>query len=349
MRSVTDKIFLAALKGERVERPPFWFMRQAGRYLPEYREVRAQAGGFWNLCFSPELAAEVTLQPLRRFHMDAAILFSDILVIPLALGVDVRFETGEGPKLEPVDASSIPRLKYDQARLMPIAETLKRVRKGLPGDTALIGFAGAPWTVACYMVEGRGSRDFHAVRAFARQDADAFAALISTLADATVAYLRMQAEAGAEALQLFDSWAGVLSEAEFDAYVIAPTRAIVQALKRSHPHLPLIGFPRRAGALTGAYAQATGVDAVGLDEGQPLRYIANTLQPHCAVQGNLDPLLLQYDRKRMMEEAKNIIAALQPTPNDGRKNFLFNLGHGIGQHTPVEHVQALSDYLKAQG
>lgn len=338
------KPFLDALAGKKGERPPFWFMRQAGRYLPEYRELRAQAGGFLDLCFDPELAAEVTLQPLRRFHMDAAILFSDILVIPLALGQEVRFEAGEGPKLPPLRTPlQVAGLRWQPEALAPIYETIRRVKTGLPESAALIGFAGSPWTVSCYMVEGGGSRDFQAVREFARTDPDAFCALLERVTDATIAYLRAQAEAGAEAVQLFDSWAGALSEEEFHRYSIAPTKRIVTELKRSHPHVPVIGFPRRAGAMALDYARQTGVDALSIDDAQPLSFVRESLLPHIAVQGNLDPLVLKTDSRSALAQAERIVSTLHGS--EGGKPFIFNLGHGIVQHTPVEHVQRLSDWL----
>lgn len=333
------KRLLATLQGEKTDRPPFWFMRQAGRYLPEYREVRAQAGGFLELCFDPKKAAEVTLQPLLRFGMDAAILFADILLVPMGLGQEVRFEAGEGPKLEPVDTcAKIEALVYDAKKLGSIGETVKRVAADLPADVVLIGFAGSPWTVACYMVEGSGSRDFQKVREFAQTQRAAFDLLIDRLVEATTGYLRMQIDEGAEVIQLFDSWAGVLSEREFHAYCIAPTRRIVANLKKSHPHVPVIGFPRRAGALVLHYARETAIDAISLDDAQPLDFIAKL---PLTVQGNLDPLLLKSDRDAALAEAEKLRGAMRG------KNFIFNLGHGILQHTPVENVQALSDYLRS--
>lgn len=335
-------LFLSALKRDTVTRAPFWFMRQAGRYLPEYRELRAKAGGFLSLCYTPEWAAEVTLQPIRRFGMDAAILFSDILVIPQALGRDLRFETGEGPKLPPITKrEEIESLDINRVEtfLAPVFETVSRVRAGLSTEKTLIGFAGAPWTVACYMIEGGGSRDFQSVRQFALRDSDSFSLLLQKLTEATRRYLVAQIEAGAQVIQLFDSWAGVLPEAEFARYVIEPTKTLVSALKSTHPHVPVIGFPRGAGAMAGIYARETGVDALGVDYTQPLDQMKK-LQDICVVQGNLDPLLLAENLEAALAQAKKIRRVL------GETSFIFNLGHGMLPHTPVAHVEALCNYLK---
>lgn len=307
-------------------------MRQAGRYLPEYRELRRQAGSFLDLCYTPELAAEITLQPIRRFDMDAAILFSDILVIPHALGQELRFVEGEGPKLGTLGALSQADVA---AHIAPVLETVRRVRAELTPEKALIGFAGAPWTVACYMVEGGGSRDFEKARAMAYGDPNAFAALISMVTEATVFYLRAQVEAGANVLQLFDSWAGAASEALFAEYIIAPTQAIVSALKQSHPHIPIIGFPRMANYE--AFAAQAGVDAVSVDYAYPL---AKAAALPVAVQGNLDPVLLASDGEGALAQAKRIREAFAGKP------FVFNLGHGMLPHTPLAHVERLSDYLR---
>lgn len=312
-------------------------MRQAGRYLPEYRAVRARAGDFVTLCTTPDLATEVTLQPLRRYGMDAAILFSDILMVPWALGQELAFREGEGPVLPPIrDAAGLARL--DLARLAgavePILETVRRVRAGV-GEAALIGFAGSPFTVACYMVEGHGSREFAAVRGLAYADPALFAGLIDLLVEASIVYLSAQIGAGAEAVMLFDSWAGVLPPAQFRRHVIAPTRRIVAALKARHPGVPVIGFPRLAGMLLGAYATGTGVDAVGLDTAADPVLARAAVPGGIALQGNLDPLLLISGGEALAAEARAIRDALRGTPH------VFNLGHGILPQTPPEHVAAL--------
>lgn len=353
-----SKLFLRALKGEPCKRAPFWFMRQAGRYLPEYRDIRSSVSGFLELCYTPSLAAEVTIQPIRRFNMDAAILFSDILVVPHALGRKVEFVQGEGPKLNPVTREAdIDALELSAVleRTAPVMETVRCVKAELPPHVALIGFAGSPWTVACYMIEGGGSRDFQKAREFACVHKEAFARLMDRLVEATLVYLRAQIEAGAEALQLFDSWAGILSEREFGMYVIEPTQRIVAGLRQSHPHIPLIGFPRHAGLMAVDYAFETGVDAISLDEGCPLDFAASALQTEVAVQGNLDPILLKNDLQATLEQAARICGQFDPLRAENedfglseRKPFIFNLGHGILQHTPVEHVQALSDFLLSQ-
>lgn len=340
---MTSKPFLRALQGERLPRPPFWLMRQAGRYLPEYRAVRAEAGSFLDLCYNPALAAEVTLQPIRRFGMDAAILFSDILVVPHALSQPLRYVEGEGPKLDAVtNARDLSRLTSDRLHevLAPIYETVRRVRAALPDEVALIGFAGAPWTVASYMVEGGGSRDFAAVKRFAYQDPAGFGALIDLLVTATVDYLAAQAEAGAEALQLFDSWAGVLPESAFARWSIAPTRRIVEGLRQRGVEVPIIGFPKGAGALYERYVAETGVTAVGLDTSVPLGWAADRLQSRMPVQGNLDPVMLMAGGEALETEAKSIIEGLSGGPH------IFNLGHGVLQHTPPEHVGLLADLIR---
>ncbi|NBC96974.1 MAG: uroporphyrinogen decarboxylase [Deinococcus-Thermus bacterium] len=335
--------FLDVLAGRPVDRPPFWYMRQAGRYLPEYRAVRAEAGSFLDLCFDPARACEVTLQPLRRYGMDAAILFSDILVIPHALGQPLAYVEGEGPKLDPVvDAAALGRLDAGRLHdvLGPVYETVERVRAGLPDGTALIGFAGAPWTVATYMVEGGGSRDFPATKRFAYGDPEGFQRLIDLLVSSTIDYLDRQIAAGAQAVQIFDTWAGALPESGFERWVIAPAKAIVAELKRRHPTTPVIGFPRGAGVLYGRYAAQTGIDALGLDTAVPPGWAAEALQPHVVVQGNLDPVMLVAGGDAMLAEAERIRGALA----GGR--HIVNLGHGILQQTPPDHVAALSERLR---
>jgi len=338
---IGPKPLLRALGGEAVWPPPLWLMRQAGRYLPEYRAVRAQAGDFIALCTTPDLATEVTLQPIRRFGMDAAILFSDILMVPWAMGQPLRFAEGEGPLLEPVrDAAAIGALEAGAVveRAAPILETVRRVRAALEAEAprvALIGFAGSPFTVACYMVDGRGGRDFAATRGLAYAEPLLFARLIRSLTEATADYLLAQAEAGAEALMLFDSWAGLLSPAQFRRWVIEPTAELVRAVRRRRPEIPIIGFPRLAGPMLAEYAQRTGVQAVGMDTAMDPRWAAGAVPPGVALQGNLDPLALVAGGGAMEAEARSILAAMRGRP------FVFNLGHGIVPQTPPEHVAAL--------
>ncbi|MBE9604524.1 uroporphyrinogen decarboxylase [Acetobacteraceae bacterium H6797] len=341
------KPLLAALGGEAVWPPPFWLMRQAGRYLPEYREVRAQAGDFIALCTAPKLAAEVTLQPLRRYGMDAAILFSDILMVPWAMGQGLRFAEGEGPRLDPVqDAKAIAGLKLGQVveKSAPIMETVSRVAAGLKKDhpnTALIGFCGAPFTVACYMVDGKGGGEFPMTRRLAYGDPAAFGALIDTLAEASRLYLLEQVKAGAEALMIFDSWAGMLPPSQFRRWVIEPTARLVRALRRDlPPGFPLIGFPRLAGPLLTEYAETVGVQAVGMDTGMDPVWAAKHVPAEVALQGNLDPQALVAGGPALIEQAESIMAAMKGRP------FIFNLGHGIVPPTPPEHVAALAERLK---
>jgi len=337
------KPMVEVLNGTCRRPPPVWLMRQAGRYLPEYRELRARVNGFLDLCFTPALAAEVTLQPLRRYGLDAAILFSDILVVPAALGQPVTFVEGEGPRLDPVtDAAMLGRLSPTRLHdvLAPVYETVDRVKGALPPATTMIGFAGAPWTVACYMVEGGGSKDFAAVKTFAFSDPAGFADLIDLLVETTAAYLTRQIAAGAEVVQLFDSWAGVLPEAAFRRWVIAPTREIVGRVKARVPGVPVIGFPRGAGVLYEAYAAETGVDAVGLDTTVPVRWARERLQTRLPVQGNLDPMLLVAGGAGLSEGVSAILAGLGDGP------LVFNLGHGVHLTTPPEHVAALVDAVR---
>lgn len=333
---MSDKPLLRALRGEALAVPPVWLMRQAGRYLPEYRAIRAKVGGFLDLCYTPELATEVTLQPVRRFGMDAAILFSDILVIPHALGQALTFAEGEGPKLDPVrSGTDLARLSADgmSERLAPVYETVSRVRADLPESTTLIGFSGAPWTLACYMVEGGGSKDFAEVKLWAYRDPAGFEALLNLLVEAVSEHLCRQIDAGAEAVQLFDSWAGVLPQELFTRCVIAPTRRIVERVRARHPSVPVIGFPRAAGLLYRAYGAQTGVDAIGLDTTVPIALASQALpQP---IQGNLDPIALLAGGEAMRREARAILDAFQDRP------AIFNLGHGVLPATPPEHVAEL--------
>lgn len=339
---IEEKLLVRALKGELTEQVPFWFMRQAGRFLPEYREVRASTKGFLDLCFTPEKAAEVTLQPLRRFGMDAAILFSDILVVPYALGVDVRFAEGEGPIVETTrTAERISQLRYDALKLAPIGETVKLVRQGLPNGAALIGFAGAPWTVACYMLQGKGGKEFATAREFAYAEPALMQQIIDTLTDATIAYLRMQIDAGAEAIQLFDSWAGLLTPEQFPLWVTAPAKKIFSALKSSHPHIPLIGFAKGAGMNLGDYAKQSGAHAIGIDQHTPMAYGIAAAQKGQAVQGNLDPLLLAASKEGAVAQTRQILELTRTVPS------VFNVGHGFVPHTPIEHVAAVAETVKA--
>jgi uroporphyrinogen decarboxylase len=337
------KLFLRALAGETLPRSPFWLMRQAGRYLPEYRATRTQAGSFLDLCFAPELAVEVTLQPLRRYGMDAAILFSDILVVPYALGQRLDYVEGEGPKLDPVrSAADLGRLSADHLheRLAAVYDTVRRLTRALPETTALIGFAGAPWTVATYMVEGGGSKEFAHVKAWAYRDSAGFGALIDLLVEVTADYLASQIEAGAEAVQIFDTWAGALPAPEFRRWVIEPTRRLVALLKARHPTVPVIGFPRGAGVMYAEYAEATGVTALGLDTAVPVEWAASALQTRLPVQGNLDPILLVAGGEGLDRAARHILSVLGGGP------FVFNLGHGVVQTTPPEHVAQLAQLIR---
>jgi uroporphyrinogen decarboxylase len=313
-------------------------MRQAGRYLPEYRELREKVGGFLDLCLTPEFAAEATLQPIRRFGLDAAILFSDILIVPYGLGQKLEYRDGEGPVLAPVRSlREFDRLDgRDLAeRLAPVWRTVERVKPALGADTALIGFAGGPWTVATYMVEGGASRDFAAVKGWAISDPKGFSVLIDRLVEATILYLRGQITAGADAIQLFDSWAGILCESEFRRWVIEPTKRIVAALRMAFPSLPVIGFPRGAGLMYRAYFRETGVTALGLDPTVPLGVARTNLQAIGPVQGNLDPVTLLEGGAAMAREAATILESLGGGP------FIFNLGHGVLPNTPPDHVRRL--------
>jgi uroporphyrinogen decarboxylase len=344
MTTITRKPFLAALSGEVVRPAPIWLMRQAGRYLPEYRAVRARAPDFLRFCLTPKLATEVTLQPIRRFGVDAAILFSDILVPPYALGHGVRFETGEGPVLDRVTSmAQVEALDLARAREVwaPVMETLRRLCGALPPATALIGFAGAPFTVAAYMVEGGGSRDFAEARRMAFADPTLFGALVARLEEATVDYLSAQAEAGAEALMLFDSWAGVLSPGQFRRWVIEPTARIAAALRARFPAVALIGFPRGAGPMLRAYAEAAGVQAVGIDTATPAAWAVRELPAGMAGQGNIDPMALVAGGDALAEEVRSLMQAIAGRP------WIVNLGHGIMPQTPPEHVATLIELVRS--
>lgn len=329
-------LLLRTLRGENAPERPVWLMRQAGRYLPEYRALRADKGGFLALVYDSAAAAEITLQPIRRFGFDGAILFSDILIVPYAMGQDLEFLAGEGPQLSPrlVD-TALTSLAAVPQRLSPIYDTVKLVKAQLPADKTLLGFAGSPWTVATYMVAGEGSRDQHDTRAMAYRDPQAFQAIIDAITAVTVEYLIGQIQAGAEAVQLFDSWAGSLAPAEFERWVIAPNAAIVSALKQRCPGVPVIGFPKGSGEKLPAYARETRVDAVGIDETIDPVWAARELPHGLPVQGNLDPLLLLAGGAELEVQARRILEAYAERPH------VFNLGHGIGQHTPIEHVEQL--------
>ena len=329
---------LRALSGEALSPPPVWLMRQAGRYLPEYRAVRASVGGFLDLCHSPEKAAEVTLQPLRRYGFDAAILFSDILVVPDALGQKVTFAEGEGPRLSPLrtseDLGILSRNGF-QDKVRTVWRTVESLRQTLDPEVTLIGFAGSPWTVATYMVEGRGSKDYIAVKKMAYGDPGLFQRIIDILIDASFDYLIGQIDHGAQVLQLFDSWAGVLPETEFERWVIAPTRLLVERLKAARPGVRIIGFPKGAGVLTEAYVEQTGIDGVSLDSSQKLSWAVERLSPRVTLQGNLDPILLVTGGPALERAVDHILEVTRGVP------FIFNLGHGIVPETPPENVAAL--------
>ena len=338
------KPMLRTLAGEPVWPPPVWLMRQAGRYLPEYRAIRAQAGDFVTLCTTPKLAAEVTLQPIRRFGFDAAILFSDILMVPWALGQGLTFKEGEGPVLPPIrDMAALRQLdgKKLPNAIAPILETVERTRAALPDHVAMIGFAGAPFTVACYMVEGSGSKDHANIRELAYSNPTLLDAMIDLLVEATVTYLSAQVTAGAEILMLFDSWAGVLSPTLFRRLSIAPTARIVSALRASHPTIPIIGFPRLAGTMAAEYALATGVDALALDTGIDLALTTRQFPPTLVTQGNLDPAALVAGGPALDHEIDTLLAAIHGRPH------IVNLGHGIVPHTPPDNVAHLLARIRA--
>ncbi len=338
-----NKRFLQTLQSKPTDRPPFWYMRQAGRYLPEYMERRKTAGSFLDLCYSPDFAVEVTLQPLRRYHMDAAILFSDILVVPQAMGQHLEFRQGEGPVLTPIDsAEKIDALHMDNfhQHLDPVYQTVKRLSQEIPEDTALIGFAGAPWTVATYMVQGHGSPDQAAARSMAFQEEGVFQGLIDLLVTATTEYLLRQIEQGAEVIQLFDTWAGNLPEDQFHKWAVEPVKKIVSNLRVKYPDIPIIGFPRGAGCRYPDYIRQTGVTAVSIDTTMPLDWVRDHIQPLCPVQGNLDPLLLVAGGAALEKRVRHILDCLSDGP------FIFNLGHGIVPQTPPQNVARVSEIIR---
>jgi uroporphyrinogen decarboxylase len=338
------KPILDVLSGQRQKTPPLWMMRQAGRYLPEYRELRAKAGSFLDLCFTPEYAAEVTLQPIRRFNFDAAIIFSDILVIPHALGRSVRFEAGEGPRLDPLDTpEKITALAShaDFAKLEPVYEALRRVRRELESKIALIGFCGAPWTVATYMVAGQGTPDQAPARILAYSHPDAFEKIIDVLVENSIQYLLGQLKAGADVLQIFDTWAGILPPREFARWSIEPTRRIVEGVRKDMPNAKIIGFPRGAGALLPDYIEATGVDGVSIDWAAEPTLIRSRVQNSVAIQGNLDPLALIAGGTALDRAIDDVLSSYA----EGR--LIFNLGHGILPETPIAHVEQMIRRVRA--
>ena len=332
---------LRTLQGENLSSRPIWLMRQAGRYLPEYRALRAEKGGFLALVYDTDAAAEITVQPLRRFGFDGAILFSDILIVPYAMGQDLAFMASEGPRLSPrLLDKGLDSLQAVPERLTPIYETVRKVRAQLTPDQTMLGFAGSPWTNATYMVNGEGSKDQHETRAMAYRDPAAFAAIIDAIAAVTVEYLCGQIEAGAEAVQLFDSWAGSLAPDQFERWVIEPNARIVSAVKQRHPNVPIIGFPKGSGEKLLAYATGTGVDALGIDETIDPVWAAKNLPANLPVQGNLDPLLLLAGGEALEQRARFVLESFADRPH------VFNLGHGIGQFTPIEHVERLLSVVR---
>jgi uroporphyrinogen decarboxylase len=341
---MSEKKLLRALKGEILSTPPIWLMRQAGRYLPEYKEIRATAGSFLDLCYTPKFATEVTLQPIRRFGFDAAILFSDILVVPHGLGQDVWFVENEGPKLSAIRTTEglgilDPARMID--RLAPVYATVESLTEKLPNETALIGFAGAPWTVACYMVEGGGSRDFMEIKGWAYRDPSGFERLIDILVNATAEHLCQQIRSGVDVVQIFDSWAGVLPDKAFRRWVIEPTKALVAKIRAEYADVPIIGFPRGAGIMYAEYIAETGVTAVSLDTTMPTEWSARNLQSKLPVQGNLDPLALLTGGDCLETGVREILQAFSDGP------YIFNLGHGIIKETPPENVAVLVSLIRS--
>jgi uroporphyrinogen decarboxylase len=339
-----QKKLLRALAGEAQKVPPVWLMRQAGRYLPEYRAVRERAGGFLELCYTPELATEVTLQPIRRYGFDAAILFADILLIPQALGADLWFATGEGPRLSTVTSEAdFARLKGKadiHETLAPVYQTVRNVRAALPPETALIGFAGAPWTVATYMIAGRGTPDQGPAHSLKAEDRALFERLIALLTEATVDYLSAQIEAGAEVVKLFDSWAGSLKGEDFRRYSLEPIRAIIAGLKARHPGIPVIAFPREAGPAYVGFARATGADCLAVDNSVAAEWAAETLQKDGCVQGNLDPKLMVEGGAPLISETRRIVEAFAGGPH------IFNLGHGITPDADPDNVSRMLEAIR---
>jgi len=338
-----DKKMLAVLNGQELQTPPMWLMRQAGRYLPEYREVRAQAGSFLDLCFNPKLATEVTLQPIRRFGFDASILFSDILVIPYAMGQKVSFEEGHGPRLEPVitEQSVSKYERFDLKRLSPVLEAVELIKAALPSETTFIGFCGSPWTVASYMIAGSGSRDLATVRLFAFKHPEAFARLIDALVAASIEYLSAQAKAGVEVVQIFDSWAGLLPVDQFEAWCVEPTVRIVEGLRKAAPGLKVMCFPREAGSKLKCFADRVHADGLALGTAEDVKIVRSELGTGIALQGNLDPLALVAGGKALEESVRRVKESFAGAP------YIFNLGHGILPETPIPHVEQLVKLVRS--
>ena len=339
-----DKTILRALAGERQETPPIWMMRQAGRYLPEYRATRAEAGDFLSLCYNPDLAAEVTLQPIRRYGFDAAILFADILLLPQALGVDLWFETGEGPRMSTTTtADELAGLRATadiHETLNPIYETVRILSRELPRETTLIGFAGAPWTVATYMIAGRGTKDQGPAHALKAENRAVFEGILERLTEATIEYLSKQIEAGAEVVKLFDSWAGSLKGEDFVNYALKPAAKITQALKQRHPGIPVIAFPREAGDGYIGFAKATGADCIAIDNSVSAEWVAQNVQPDSCVQGNLASSHMVTGGDDLIQETKRIVNALKGGPH------IFNLGHGITPDANPDNVQIMVNTVR---
>ncbi len=336
-----QKKLLAALAGETVSPPPIWLMRQAGRYLPEYKATRAQAGGFLDLCYRPDLAEEVTLQPIRRYGFDAAILFADILLLPQALGQKLWFEVGEGPKLTPIkDVNGLKKADDVHEVLNPVYETVSRLSGSLPTETTLIGFAGAPWTVATYMIAGRGTPDQKPAHDLLNDDPAAFFRIIDLIVDGTIEYLSRQIEAGAEVVKLFDSWAGSLKGSDFDRVCIEPNLRIVEGIRSRHPETPIIGFPRGAGDRSVDFAKTTGVNCVAIDQSMSPEWARDNLQSICTVQGNLDPGLLVGNADGLSESVEHLLKTLGEGP------FVFNLGHGITPDADPDNVAKLVSLVR---
>ncbi len=332
------KILLENLKGNKTDRIPVWFMRQAGRHLPEYLELRGQAENFMAFCYNPKMAAEATLQPVRRYDIDGAILFSDILVIPDALGQKVGFVKGEGPQLADLDINGL-NINNVQSHLSPIMDTIANVKAGLRKDVTFLGFCGAPWTVATYMVQQKGMRDSSGARHFAYSKPEEFKHLLDILVESSVAYLSAQIEAGVDAVQIFDSWAGSLDEQGFYDYAIKPVAKMVKKLKEKHPHTPIIGFPRGGGVLLKDFVEQTKVDAVSLDQSTPLRWAAKHLQPHICIQGNLDNQRIVAGGDEMHRAVENILNHWAAKP------MVFNLNHGFTPETPIKNVEAVIEQV----
>lgn len=341
---MTDKTILRALRGETLPVPPVWMMRQAGRYLPEYRATRAQAGDFLSLCYTPDLAAEVTLQPIRRYGFDAAILFADILLLPQALGLDLWFEPGEGPRLSTVtsggDLAALGGRDDIHDRLAPVYETVRILARELPKETTLIGFAGAPWTVATYMIAGRGTKDQGPAHALKAEDRETFAALIDKITEASIEYLSRQVEAGAEVVKLFDSWAGSLKGQDFEDFAVAPARRIISELKARHPGLPVIAFPREAGEGYIGFAKKTGADCVAIDNSVSASWAAEHVQSDGCVQGNLDPRHMVTGGEALVEATRAVVDAF------GKGPHIFNLGHGITPDADPENVALMIETIR---